>query len=141
MFLLDSLIKALGLLIIDVHEPTVSIFPANEIPAASLQPEGLLEPVSFYRPLNNSENNNLKPDNFPLDLPRPSVPVMENGWDLMLKQPGWPDIHNKAEVEKEEIRRLCWNALVIASIFREHTAYLQQSAWDLHILKQENVRP
>jgi hypothetical protein len=33
--LLDSLIQALGLLIVDVHEPTVSIFPADEIPVAS----------------------------------------------------------------------------------------------------------
>lgn len=150
--LLDSLIYSLGLLLIDVHEPTVSIFPADEVPTVALMTAFPAAGAPF--PPQLLQNDHFSEFHSILDSPyREEAHQQESdedsddwaigrSWRMMFKPPNWPDIQTqgKGEIEKEEVRRLCWNALSVATIFREHMVHFQRCSWNFHILKQENVR-
>lgn len=148
--LLDSLIYSLGLLLIDVHEPTVSIFPADELPVVALAtafshagtsfPPQSSQHNGFHTVSNSAYGNEAHPQTN--ELEEDTEWAVGRSWRLMFKPPNWPDIQTQgiAEVEKEEVRRLCWNALSVATIFREHMMHFYRSPWNLHILKRENVR-
>lgn len=198
---MDSMIQALGLLILDVHEPTVSIFSVDEIPVTStnvlnltLQPGGtlfsgagqtqspkytsthpetpsevdhppfsktpaitwnqdeefedsLLRPLPSLQSLDGLKVRNklrktwlgLLPDEFDRAQDQTAQGNGDGDEDMLLKQPPWPDSENKAEVQKEELRRLCWSALTITTNLTKFTPYLEQCVWNLQIMKQENV--
>lgn len=180
-FILDSLIQGMGLLVTDVHESAVSIFPPLEIPVAS--PRALMSSVAPGATVIPSEVSYFfddKPPDAPIaskvghgfeydptltweklmDL-RPLhrmregeptwkeshhslfdeaqlAPTVDMNWAQRWAH--WPETDSKAEIQKEEIRRLCWSAMILASLFREFAPYMNQITWDLHITKQENVR-
>lgn len=172
----------MGLLMTDIHERNVSIFPPFEIPVALPKPPAaFISPAEtvlpnqvpyFFDEYNpNNPSASINPpigqgyeDDAPLtwaallDLhplhrieDKESIEVslasIRDQVNVSIDTDGkwaqrwahWPETNNRAEIQKEEIRRLCWSSMILASLFREFAPYVGQISWDLHITKQENV--
>jgi hypothetical protein len=172
----------MGLLMTDIHEPDVSIFPAFEIPVALPKPlVAFITPTETVFPnrpayffdednrntpsasINSTTGQGFEDDSTLtwetlLDLHplhQISKEKTRNGsigtvydnpkvlYDIDAKWAQrwahWPATDNRADIQKEETRRLCWSSMILATLFREFAPHIGHVSWNLHITKQENV--
>jgi hypothetical protein len=166
-YLLDSLIQALGLTVIDAHDPTVSMFPADEIPETSgtftttlfgenPTPVNTMagcpwhgtdpcpstcshSPVSSeYSPLStHSQSGRFENVDIAKKVEAASY-KMTNLQENAFGKIEWPV--DEVEIQREETRRLCWSSMLLVHMLKEYTPHLMGMGWELHVSKQENVR-
>ncbi|KIM31558.1 hypothetical protein M408DRAFT_21577 [Serendipita vermifera MAFF 305830] len=158
-FLLDSLIRALSLTQIDHGEPGVAYFTASDIPQFDLQKLCLSYNTESRRNQCNCKKIPILPGigassqsgsfgypigHLELILERDYFTVTPDNEYILegtakLKA-DWPELDNVAEIEKEEVRRLCWSSIMLVSIIKEFTPLdLVMPTLDLSFTKPENL--
>ncbi|PVF96723.1 hypothetical protein CPB86DRAFT_786652 [Serendipita vermifera] len=162
-YFLDSLIQAMNLVTLDAHDPMVPRFPADELPIVSEDPITLFNqdvsptgvvPACPWHGLegcptscldssvlleNLSQSVQSQSDEAQVfdelrQLEATSYgtnPLRDNVWPTFQ----WPD--DELEVQREEIRRLCWSSMLLVHILKEYTPHLAGMNWDLYLSKQE----
>lgn len=164
-FLLDSIIQALSLTTLDVHDPTVTTFLLGGTPHVSPQSTHSTSPPEIEIPPKNTAAictcgervalaaAGMKPFSENKDYPRNSLDhVLGNinykvsAEDRFLLEgvpkyrPDWPDLTHVAEIEKEESRRLCWSSMMLITMLREYSPLKYEiSSWDFYLTKPENL--
>ncbi|CAG8648862.1 3167_t:CDS:2, partial [Acaulospora colombiana] len=162
-YLLDSLIQAMNLTTLDAHDPMVPLFPADELPITSTDPLAFLNqnasqaaiisacpwhgldgcPASclntpaLLEKLSQEMQSQEDEAQFLDDLKQLEAHganhLQNNTW-LTFQ---WPD--DGLEVQREEIRRLCWSSMLLAHMLKEYTPHLEEMDWDLYLSKQETL--
>ncbi|CAE7156896.1 unnamed protein product [Rhizoctonia solani] len=136
---LDSIIRLLGLTMLDQMDPQAAMFSADRVPTLPLsQPRGT-----------PSSAGNL--------LCAPQAPPAEGTstcachalsiacttthgqlTPFWVSSAGWDPNWNEAEIRREESRRLVWSALTLAAGFTAHDAAFAKDPTELHIIDAAN---
>lgn len=136
LLLLDQIIKTLALTAIDSNEPGISRFQADGVPVISLSPgdrDITLEDRCFCPPPPATSSS---PISGSQDIGALTMSRWNPTWTTHVE---WNVDWNAHDIEKEEIRRLCWCALSLAAIHTSQCAALHKTPLDLFIGRAENV--
>ncbi|KAJ7108623.1 hypothetical protein C8R44DRAFT_636323 [Mycena epipterygia] len=131
MIMLDSIIRALSLTMVDVNDPHTSTFSPGKVPTVA-------SALQAARPSPGTIHNGHSPER-PGYIVTPSLPVSNDRgcicnsltlgeqWTpafehtpLWTQTPGWSASWSEAEIRKESSRRLCWSSMALAA---GHSAY------------------
>jgi hypothetical protein len=137
---LDGVIRLLGLTVLDVMDPQVSVFSADKVPMIPLSQRrdnsvtaGKLLGSSPSAPAQGSATCVCHALSIACTTTHAQLTpfwVSSAGWD-----PNW----NEAEIRREESRRLVWSALTLAAGFTAHDAAFSKDPTELHIIDAANV--
>jgi hypothetical protein len=156
MVMLDSIIRSLGLTLVDADDPHTSIFYPRSVPAVperssrrswppgqgihSIQtvPSHLNPPFS-HSSLATSTGSGC--DCKSLTLAAHWAPTLEHA-PLWAATPTWNSAWSEGEIRKESCRRLCWSSMMLAAGHTSYGASVQRSTGiDLFISNPSNVSP
>lgn len=136
LLLLDQITKTLALTTIDSAEPARCVFSPNAVPIVPLPPDDrdiTLEDRCFCPPPSPSKiSAGRARENM-----GPGLGGLNPAWTM---RADWDERLNAQEIEREEIRRMCWCALALAAAHTSQCAALHKTPLDLFIGRPENVR-
>ncbi|KDQ17256.1 hypothetical protein BOTBODRAFT_185963 [Botryobasidium botryosum FD-172 SS1] len=109
---LDSIIQAFGLTFLDANEDEASIFSPYSPPVVTSR-----KPVSETHPYSGEPSHPYSPIQPGCSCDALTVSAMEqvNAPDAYMRSiaPGWDPGWDLAEIQREELRRVCWGSLVL----------------------------
>ncbi|KAJ7288164.1 hypothetical protein C8J57DRAFT_1279278 [Mycena rebaudengoi] len=130
MIMLDSIIRALSLTMVDYNDPHTSTFSPRQVPTVSNKllmpskhsPTAIKDssirhtyPLSLTPPLSNPDGCSCHS----LSLGEQWAPAFEHT-PLWAQTPAWSASWSEAEIRKESCRRLCWSSMTLAA---GHSSY------------------
>ncbi|CAE6527496.1 unnamed protein product [Rhizoctonia solani] len=138
---LDSIIRLLGLTMLDEMDPQAAMFSSDRVPTLPLSqrrdgpsPAGKLLGASQAPPPAGTPTCACHALSIACTTTHGQLTpfwISSAGWD-----PNW----NEAEIRREESRRLVWSALTLAAGFTAHDAAFAKDPTELHIIDAANYK-
>ncbi|CAE6451542.1 unnamed protein product [Rhizoctonia solani] len=138
---LDSIIRLLGLTMLDEMDPQAAMFSGDRVP---------MLPLSQRRDAPSSAGKLLGAPQAPPPAGSPtcachalSIACTTTHGQLTpfwISSAGWDPNWNEAEIRREESRRLVWSALTLAAGFTAHDAAFAKDPTELHIIDAANYK-
>ena len=138
LILLDQIIRTLALTAIDSGEPGRCHFSPNTVPVVSLPPED--RDITFEERCFCPAPPASPPSTASTGRGIDNMGLASGGWNpTWTTFVEWDARLGESEIEKEEIRRMCWCALSLAAAHTSQCAALHKPSLDLFIGRPENV--
>ena len=153
--ILDSLIRSLALQYLDASNPTASTFVPNAVPVVQVNSEKYVSTSQHYTsistpspPQQYGEQQQIAVDP---TIRTSSCPCNELSlgaqWPEAQKKvpfwvatPTWNPEWTEGEIRKEQLRRLCWSALMLVSGQTSYANAMKGGFTDFFLIEPSNVR-